>query len=136
MSWARRLVGAAGMILVLAAGCVFSGNFLASSNRGGPAAAPEPGGDRVVAASVAAVTASTQASLRALGIQAVASRQGEEVHIDWVGDGGLRMSFVLTSVRTAKGETTRVHFECEDGADKQAGLKVLGDVEAKHGKAG
>jgi hypothetical protein len=122
------------MILALAAGCDLSESFLAHADKAAPGGTAAPNGDRVVAGSLMAVTASTQASLRSVGIQAVASRQGEEVHLEWI-DGAVHLSFVLTSVQTAQGESTRIHFQFAEGADQQAGLKVLADVEAKHGKA-
>ena len=78
---------------------------------------------------------STQSSLLELGIAAVVSKQGEDVRVGWIGPGGTHCAFVLTSVKTPQGESTRVHFAADKGADQQSELKVLADLQARHGKA-
>jgi hypothetical protein len=78
---------------------------------------------------------STQASLRALGINAVVTRDNEDVRIGWRTAGGSKMAFVLTSVKTDQGEHTRVRLEADRGTDTGASLKLLADLETKHGKS-
>ena len=78
---------------------------------------------------------STQDSLRVIGVNAIITQEGENVRISWRNGNGSKLAFVLTRVRTDRGESTRVHFEVDKNVDSKAGLQVLADVEAKHGKA-
>ena len=81
------------------------------------------------------VSASTQNSLRTLGVNALVTQEGENVRIAWRSVTGSKTSFVLTRVRTEQGENTRVRLEVDKGADAKAGFQLLADLETKHGKA-
>lgn len=74
--------------------------------------------------------------MRALGVNAVVTQEGENVRIAWRNGNTGNLAFVLTRVRTEQGEQTRIRLEVEKGTDQKAGLQLLADVEAKHGKAG
>lgn len=81
------------------------------------------------------MSTSTQDSLRSLGVNAVVTQEGENVRIAWRSATGSKTAFVLTRVKSGQGESTRVHFEIDKGADTKPGLQLLADLEARHGKA-
>jgi hypothetical protein len=79
----------------------------------------------------------------ALGVEAKVMRAGENVRIAWVGSGA-NLALVLTQVKTPTGEATRVHLDYDvvgkpdvihNKPGLNDGLKILADLEARHGKA-
>lgn len=94
-------------------------------------------GDRVVAGSIESVSASTQNSLRELGLSVVVTSQGEDVRIASSTPEGTHFAFVLTREKSAAGERTRVHLEWEKSAEGKVGQKiqqVMAALEVEAGK--
>ena len=114
------------IVLVFLAGCAsadyFSLAFLESS---------ATGRDRVVVGSLEAVSANTQATLKQLGLQAVATQDGEAVRIRSMTRNGQLFSLVLTSERTAQGEQTHIRLEWEGSPDHSTGAQILTEVTAQ-----
>jgi hypothetical protein len=128
MEKAGRLAGVAGgFALFLLAGCNsvnFAGLLSFQSDNSGR--------DRVVTASLDAVTQSTQSTLSQLGFTANVARSGETVKISSKTATGAKFAVVLTREKTKDGEQTRMHLEWEGASEDQTGFQILGQVEAMH----
>jgi hypothetical protein len=120
MRQAKQGLCAIGLLVLAAAGCTLPDalglSYLQTS---------APGQGRVVAASLESVSASTQATLRELGATAVVTQSGEDVRIAYTTRSGNHFALVLTRVRTAQGEQTRMRLEGETEGNEPTYLRVL-----------
>ncbi len=108
----RRLgVVCAAALLVATAGCSLN-SFLVSAT--GP-----DGKQQVVAGSVDEVSARLQASLSRVGVQVLASRQGEDVRLTGATRSGKRFALVLKRQKADNVERTAIAVEWEKEADDQ-----------------
>jgi hypothetical protein len=120
------MVGAAGLVCVLLAGCSltdFSLNaaaFLAPGNN-----------DRVVAGSLETVAASTEDSLRQLGLFVARTQEGDAVRVTSTTKGGQHFSLVLTRQKSERGELTQVRFEWDDARDENLEMQILSQVDVR-----
>jgi hypothetical protein len=129
MITARRGVCAAGLTLLLLAGCKNVSNvagFFALDNGTG-------GQDRVMTGSLEAVAESTQGTLRQLGFTATRTEKNDAIYLASKTASGASFTLVLTRIKGKNGESTKVHIEWNGPKDDSIGLSILGQVEAsKH----
>ena len=119
------MVCAGGVVCLLLAGC----DGLRDLNVTAAALLAADGGDRVVAGSHDAVSASTQDALRQLGMSVTSSREGEALRIRAMTKTGQHFSLVLTRKKSDQQELTNVRFEWENGRDEDVELQILSQVE-------
>lgn len=116
----------AGTIIVLLAGLgcrvpdYLRLNFLQTTG-------PGPG-DRVVAGSLETVAGSTEAKLQQLGLQTVATPEGEAIRITCTTKHGAKFFLILTRVASPEGERTHLRLDYESGFDVESGLKILANL--------
>src|SRR5262249_52983333 len=116
----------AGWVVALGAGCCGSSGWLLFENKAN--------GDKVVAASLDAVTQSASASLTDLGMVAKVNRKSsDQVVISSSTAKGNRFGLVLTREKPDKGDQTRVRIDWTGAKDDQTGFQVLSQVEARSG---
>jgi hypothetical protein len=127
MKRASLFVGTAAAVMFLMAGCTITDLFLFT--RTDPAT-----GDRVVVGSVDAVALTTQKSLQRLGMQAVVTTVGQEVHISSQTRNGSRFEFILTREQSGQGERTHIRMHWWDNRDDQASVQILAEVDKEHKK--
>jgi hypothetical protein len=94
-------------------------------------AAGSGGSDYVVAGSASSVAASLEASLKRVGLSAVITEQGEDIRVASKTLKGDMFALVLTKVKNAQGESTRVRFEWENGPDEQIRTHVITSLQAQ-----
>jgi hypothetical protein len=90
-------------------------------------------GERVLAGSLDEVATSTRESLTNLGFKADLSSGKDAYYIKSETRDGQRFRIVLTRVRTASGEKTRVVVEWEGNRQESVTAQVLTEVERTHG---
>ena len=125
MTTARRVVCAAGMAFLLAAGC----NSLNDLNGFFALQGGADGQDRLVVGSLESVAQSTHNTLTQLGFTATRTQNGDAVYLTSKTVAGASFTLVLTRVKTAEGEKTKVHLQWDGAKDDQTGLHILGQVE-------
>lgn len=127
MRWARWrscMSGAALLFLMGCAGQQFSAVGLFQS-----ASAGDKG--YVVAGSAESTALALQTSLKGLGVSAVATPQGDDIHIASQTPKGDKFALVLTRVQGQQGESTRVRFEWENGPDEQTRTHVMASLKSQ-----
>jgi hypothetical protein len=120
------MVCAAGVICLFVAGCNlhdFSVNAAALLATGG--------NDRVVAGSLETVAASTEDSLRQLGMFVSSTREGESIRIKTTTKTGQHFSLVLSRQTSGHGDLTRIRFEWDNGRDEDMEMQILSQVEVR-----
>jgi hypothetical protein len=127
MSRVNGTVCVAAILLLAAAGCESLRNFQLT----GSAFLTGGGNDRVVAGSIDSVSASTQDTLRGLGLMVTASREGEAIRLRTTTLSGQHVDLVLTREKTQHGELTHVRFEWERDRDENMELQILSQVEVQ-----
>jgi hypothetical protein len=96
----------------------------------------KPPRDRVVAAPLHEVSLSVQDSLKAKGFAAEVSEQDNVIRVAGQATKG-RFAFVLTGVKTAYGEKTRVRIDWERSEDAKANpalAQIVTDLELSAAK--
>jgi len=129
MPWAKWWSCVGGIVLLFFTGCAgqqFSGLGLFQSAAGEGAA-------YVVAGSPETTAVALQASLKRLGVSAVATPQGQDIRIASHTPKGDKFALVLTRVQGQQGESTRVRFEWENGPDEQTRTHVEASLNAQNG---
>jgi hypothetical protein len=125
MPWAKWRSCVGGVVLFSLMGCAgqqFMGAFQAAGSGGS---------DYVVAGSANSVAASLEASLKRVGLSAVITEQGEDIRVASKTLKGDKFALVLTKVKNAQGESTRVRFEWENGPDEQIRTHVVTSLQAQ-----
>jgi len=86
----------------------------------------------VVAGSAESTAVALQASLKRLGVSAVATQQGQDIRIASNTPKGDKFALVLTNTYVQnQGDMTRVKFEWENGPDEQTQTHVLASLNAQ-----
>jgi hypothetical protein len=125
MPWANWRSCVGGIVLFCLVGCAgqqFMGVFQAAGSGGS---------DYVVAGSASSVATSLEASLKRVGLSAVITEQGEDIRVASKTLKGDKFALVLTKVKNAQGESTRVKFEWENGPDEQIRTHVVTSLQAE-----
>lgn len=97
----------------------------------------KPPRDRVVAAPLHQVSLSVQDSLKAKGFSAEVSEKDDVIRVAGQASKGGRFAFVLTGVKTARGEKTRVRIDWEKPEDARANpalAQIVTDLELSAAK--
>jgi hypothetical protein len=129
MPWARWQSGVGGVFLLFLMGC--AGQQI--SGLGLFQAAGGDGRAYLVAGSAESTALALQASLKGLGVSAVATHQGEDIRIASHTPNGDKFALVLTRVQDQQGESTRVRFEWENGPDELTRTHVEASLKAQSG---
>ncbi len=125
MKRASLLVCAAGGMVFLMAGCTPDiGGFLFA--RSDPVT-----GERVVVGSMETVAMSTKNTLTRLGLSAVVTNVGQEIHIASQTRRGARFEFILSREQTSQGERTHIRMHWLDNRDDQ-GVEILSELDRTH----
>jgi hypothetical protein len=127
MTRVKGMVCAAAVLLLAAAGCDSLRNFQLT----GTALLAAGGNERVVAGSLDVVAASTQDTLRGLGLVVTATREGEAVRLRTATQSGQHFDLVLTREKSEHGDLTHVRFEWERDRDENVELQILSQVEVR-----
>ena len=129
MPWARWRRDVGGVFLFFLMGCAgqqFSGFGLFQ-------AAGDGGRSYVVAGSAESTALALQASLKGLGVSAVATHQGEDIRIASHTPKGDKFALVLTRVQSQQGESTGVRFEWESDPDELTRTHLEASLKAQSG---
>ncbi len=129
MSWARWRGCVGGVVLLFLMGCAgqqFAGFGLFQAVGG-------EGSTYVVAGSAESTAVALQASLKRLGVTAVATQEGQDIRIASNTPKGDKFALLLTRVQGQQGESTRVRFEWENGPDEQTRTHVVASLQAQGG---
>jgi hypothetical protein len=124
--WRTRVGGVALMFLMGCAGQQFAGLGIFQSADG-------EGSAYLVAGSPESTAVALQASLKRLGVSAVATPQGQDIRIASNTPKGDKFALVLTRVQGQQGDSTRVKFEWENGPDEQTRTHVEASLKAHAG---
>jgi hypothetical protein len=126
MSWP---VCAVGVGLLFLAGCGAMQSFsilgVQSSN-----------GDLVLAGSAESVSQSAQSALSRLGLVAMTSRSGSEIHIVSKTPQGARFALVLVEDRSKWAPRTRVRVDWQDGKDDAFAVQLFAELTGRAGADG
>jgi hypothetical protein len=129
MPWAKWRSCVGGIVLLFLMGCAgqqFSGLGMFQTAGG-------EGGAYVVSGSPQSTSVALLASLKRLGVSAVATSQGQDIRISSNTPKGDRFALVLTRVQGQQGDSTRVRFEWENGPDEQTRTHVEASLNAQNG---
>jgi hypothetical protein len=124
MRMANRSMCAVGIILAALGGCTLPEQFgLSFLQTSGPAE------NRVVVASLETVARSTQSGLERLGMNVIATPQGEDLRLTARTSVGDQFNVVLTRVKNSAGEQTRVRIEGGNNSHHQSVFRILAELE-------
>ena len=129
MPCARWQSGVGGVFLLFLMGCAgqqISGFGLFQATGG-------DGRAYVVADSAESTALALQASLKGLGVSAIATHQGENIRIASHTPKGDKFALVLTRVQGQQGESTRVRFEWESDPDELTRTHMEASLKAQSG---
>jgi hypothetical protein len=113
----RPVGGVFAALLLAAAGCTLDSYVVSFTGL--------VGSTRVMVGSVDDVSANLQAILGRVGVRAMATREGKEVHLAGVTKSGKKFVLVLKQQYAGGGQHTAVSIEWEDGADNSFWLNLL-----------